>query len=266
MACFSLQNEPSVICLLRNFYYFFNIMLKIGHRGAKAYAPENTISSFKKAMELGVDMIEFDVRITKDKHPVVMHDLILRRLTQKFGRISRLTLEQVKKLKVEGTESIPTLAEVLDIIGDQIGLNIELKEKNSAQIVVQTLRDYRVDFSNVMVSSNHANEIKFAEELEPKITTALIFRSTNTWNFWLLLDFLAILFLPITKYYIAWLVRNAHADYLNINHRFLDKKKMKHFKSQGIKIFAWTVDSQRKINYLKELGVDGIITNYPDRL
>src|SRR3990167_8699034 len=116
-------------------------MLKIGHRGAKAYAPENTISSFRKALELEVDMIEFDVRITKDKHPVVMHDYQLRRLTKTSGRINKLTLEEVKKLKIKKIESIPTLAEALEAINNQAGLNIELKTKNSAQIVVQTLRD-----------------------------------------------------------------------------------------------------------------------------
>lgn len=241
-------------------------MLKIGHRGAKAYAPENTLSSFRKALELGVDMVELDVRITLDKHPVAVHDNKLRRLTKEYMRVNRLTLEQVKKLKIQKTETIPTLAEVLEVIDSRVGLNIDLKVKGSAQIVVQTLRDYKVDLDNIMISSVHAGELKLVERLEPRITTALIFRSNNANNFWLLLDFLAILFLPITKYYISWIVRRAGADYLNINHRLLDKRKVDAFKKRGIKICAWTVDSKRKINYLKNIGIDGIITNYPDRL
>ena len=241
-------------------------MLKIGHRGAKAYAPENTIASFKKALELGCDMVEFDVRITKDKYPIIVHDNQLRRLTKKFGRANKLTLEQVKRLKIKKTESIPTLAEVLEVIDNKIGLNIELKVKGSAQIVVQTLRDYKVDFRKVMVSSNHPNELRIVEQLKPEITTALLFRATNAINIWFVMDFLAILFLPITKYYISWVVKNAHADYLNINHHFLNQEKVNLFHRRGIKICAWTVNSRRKINYLKNLGIDGIITNYPDRL
>lgn len=242
-------------------------MLKIGHRGAKAYAPENTISSFQKALDLGVDMIELDVRITKDKYPVVVHDNKLRRLTKEYLRVNKLTLDQVKKLKVKQTEEIPTLAEVLEVVDSRVGLNVELKVKDSAQIVVQTLRDYKIDLSNVMISSNHPGEIRTVEDLEPTITTALVFRSASgSFNLWLVLDFLAILFLPITKYYIVWVVKNAHADYLNINYHFLDKKKVEAFKKKGIKICAWTVNSQRKIDYLKDLGIDGIITNYPDRL
>lgn len=241
-------------------------MLKIGHRGAKAYAPENTISSFKKALEFDCDMVEFDIRITKDKYPVVIHSNNLRRLTKSPVRVNKLTLAQIRKLKVHKTENIPTLGEVLEVINNKIGVNIEIKSKGSAQIIIQTLRDYKVDFSKVMISSNHPREIRTAEELESGITTALIFRSTNAVNLWFVLDFLALLLLPITKYYISWIFRKSKADYLNINYHFLDKRKVALFKKQGIKICAWTVDSRKKIDYLKNLGIDGIITNYPDRL
>jgi glycerophosphoryl diester phosphodiesterase len=241
-------------------------MLKIGHRGAKAYAPENTLVSFRKALELGVDMVECDVRITKDKYPIVIHDLQLGRLAKKFKRVSQLTLAEIKQVKIQGTEAIPTLGEVLAVIDNQIGINIELKVKESAQIVIQTLRDYKIDFKNVMISSNHPSEIKMVAKLEPQITTALIFRSTNAFNIWLLLDFLALLFLPLTKYYISWVVKKAQADYLNINYHLLNRNKVELFQRNGIKICAWTVNSRKKIEYLKSLGIDGIITNYPDRL
>ncbi|OGY50843.1 MAG: hypothetical protein A3J59_03245 [Candidatus Buchananbacteria bacterium RIFCSPHIGHO2_02_FULL_56_16] len=241
-------------------------MLKIGHRGAMAYAPENTIPSFKTALDLGVDMVECDVRITADQYPVVIHDNLLGRLAKKIGRVNRLTLDEVKQLKIRETESVPTLGEVLEAIGGQAGINIELKVKGSAQVVVQTLRDYKVDFRRVMISSNFPGELRRVEQLEPSITTALVFRSTNSLNIWLILDFLALLFLPVTKYYISWVVSHAHADYLNINHRLLNSHKVELFKRRGIKICAWTVNNRRKIDYLKRLGVDGIITNYPDRL
>jgi len=241
-------------------------MLKIGHRGAKAYAPENTLSSFKKALAMGVDMVEFDVRITKDKHPIVVHSNHLRHLTKQFVRANRLTLEQVKRLRIKKTETIPTLGEVLKVVDNKIGINIEIKEKDTALIVVQTLRDYGINLDNVMISSNHPSEIKTIEQLEPAITTALVFRSTNAFNIWLVLDFLAVMFLPFSKYYISWVFKKSGADYLNINHHFLDKKKVALFKRRGIKIFAWTVNSQKKIDYLKGLGIEGIITNYPDRL
>ena len=155
---------------------------------------------------------------------------------------------------------------MLKILDSKVGMNIELKVKGSAPIVIQTLRDHRVNLKKIMISSNHSSEVKTVARMEPDITTALIFRSTNALNIWLVLDFLAILFLPITKYYISWLVKTAQADYLNINHMFLNKKKVEMFQRNSIKVCAWTVDSPRKIDYLKNLGIDGIITNYPDRL
>jgi glycerophosphoryl diester phosphodiesterase len=158
------------------------------------------------------------------------------------------------------------LGEVLEVIDSKVGLDIEIKVKGAVQIVIQTLRDYKVDFSNVMISSNLASEIRLAEDLEPQITTALVFRAGNVFSFWFVMDFLAILFLPITKYYINWLVKRANASYLCINYHFLDKRKVALFKRKGIKICAWTVDNQEKIDELKDLGIDGIITNYPDRL
>ncbi len=241
-------------------------MLKIGHRGAKAYAPENTISSFKKALEFGVDMVEFDIQITKDLHPVVVHDKSLKRLAKKYLRIRKLNLTELKKIEIKGKETIPTLGEVLEVIGNKVGMDIELKVRGSSQIVIQTLRDYKIDFKDVMISSNHAGDIRVAERLEPDITTALIFRSVNSFSFWFALDFLAILFLPFTMYYIRWLVYRAGADFLCINHLLLNKRKVEVFKKKGIKICAWTVNNRRKIEYLKDLGIDGIITNYPDRL
>jgi len=241
-------------------------MLKIGHRGAKAYAPENTISSFKKALELGVDMVECDIRLTKDNQPVVIHDAQLLRLAKKINRVSQLTLKEIKEMKIRGSETIPTLAEVLEVIDNQVGLKIELKVKGAAPAVIEVLRQNKINLTNVIISSNHPSEIRAVEEFEPAIETALTFRSANVFNIWLILDFLALLFLPLTKYYIFWVVRQAHADYLDINYRLLDKKKVDYFQRHGIKVCAWTVDSQKKIDYLKSLGIDGIVTNYPDRL
>ena len=89
-------------------------MLRIGHRGARAYAPENTLASFKKAIEIGVDAVELDVRKTKDNQLVVIHDADVKRTTDGEGLVSELSLAQIKGFSAEGGEKIPTLAEALD--------------------------------------------------------------------------------------------------------------------------------------------------------
>ena len=82
-------------------------MLRIGHRGAKAYAPENTLTSFKKAIEIGVDAVELDVRKTKDNKLVVIHDADIKRTTNGKGLVTELTLKEIKGLSTEGERRFP---------------------------------------------------------------------------------------------------------------------------------------------------------------
>lgn len=89
-------------------------MLRVGHRGARFYAPENTITSFRKALELGANAVELDVRKTKDDHIVVVHDEDVKRTTNREGLVRELTLKDIKSLSIEGDEKIPTLEEALD--------------------------------------------------------------------------------------------------------------------------------------------------------
>ncbi len=103
-------------------------MLRVGHRGARAYAPENTLASFKKAIEIGVDAVELDVRKTKDNQLVVIHDADVKRTTDGEGLVSELTLAQIKSFSAEGGEKIPTLDEALDFLDKKVKVLIELKE------------------------------------------------------------------------------------------------------------------------------------------
>ncbi len=114
-------------------------MLKIGHRGARAYAPENTITSFRKAIELDVDAIEFDVRKTKDNKLVVIHDSDVKRTTNGKGLVSDLKLVEIKELSAEGNEKIPTLEEALDFIDRKVKIFIELKEVGSEKQVLDAV-------------------------------------------------------------------------------------------------------------------------------
>jgi len=103
-------------------------MLKIGHRGAKGYEPENTLRSFQKALELNVDAVELDVRRTKDGAIVVIHDAEVDRTTNGKGLVSELTLKEIKELDIEKGEKIPTLEEALDFLDKKVKIFIELKE------------------------------------------------------------------------------------------------------------------------------------------
>ena len=99
-------------------------MIKIGHRGAKGFVSENTLPSFQKAMEIGVDGIELDVRLTADGELVVIHDEAIDRTTNGNGLVSQFSLKELKAFRINSTLEIPTLREVLNIIDKKCFINI----------------------------------------------------------------------------------------------------------------------------------------------
>jgi glycerophosphoryl diester phosphodiesterase len=114
-------------------------MLRVGHRGARAYAPENTLASFKKALEIGVDATELDVRKTRDGELVVMHDADVKRTTNGKGLVSDMSLAQIKALSSDG-DKVPTLGEALDFLSGKVIVFIELKEQGCEEQVLAEVR------------------------------------------------------------------------------------------------------------------------------
>ena len=117
-------------------------MWKIGHRGAAGLAPENTLAAMRKALALGVHGIEFDIQMSKDGEPVVIHDDTLERTATGSGPVSHFTLAQLQQLDAGGGERIPTLRNVLDLVDKRCRLFIELKAENATQAVADILRHY----------------------------------------------------------------------------------------------------------------------------
>ena len=147
-------------------------MIKVvGHRGAAAYESENTISSFKKAINIGVDEIEFDVQLSKDKIPVVFHDDFVDRITNKRGSISDLTLAKIKQIKVGKNEKIPTLEKILKFLKnfDQ-NLQIELKGPNTEKKTLKLVKQLDM-LDQVTFSSFWHERVKTIKDLEPKADT-----------------------------------------------------------------------------------------------
>src|SRR5690606_10045478 len=153
-------------------------MKKIGHRGAKGHAPENTLESIKKALSLGVDGIEIDVHRCASGELVVFHDFTLDRMTDTSGEISKFTLNQLKKVKVKGHNQIPTLSEVLKFIDNKCLLNVELKGYDTAK-EASRLIDFFVekkgwDYSNIIVSSFQFDLLEQVYRVNKKITLGVL--------------------------------------------------------------------------------------------
>ena len=227
-----------------------NTILTIGHRGAMGHETENTIASIQKALDLNVDMIEIDVfRITSGEI-VVFHDEKIDRLTNGSGEIESLDLEALKNLTVVGNHKIPLLSEVLDVINHKVPLNIELKGPETSEGVINIINTYMENegwaLDDFLISSFNWEELEHMRRINKDIEIAVLTEDN-----------------PLDAISIA---NDLNAVAINPNYLSLTKKNVSEIKSRGFKIFTWTVNDTEQISNMRKLGVDGIFTNYPERV
>lgn len=219
-------------------------MLKIGHRGAKAYEPENTLRSFKKALELGVDAVEFDVRRTKDDNIVVIHDPEVDRTTNGKGSVNELTLREIKQLVTEKDEKIPTLEEALDFLDKKVKIFIELKEPALEEKIVSLIHKKGLE-KNAVIISFLEEALKKVRELNSVVETGLIYVSHKN---------------PVKA------ALELKANYLLPLYRFTHTADVEKAHQNGLKVIVWTVNNQEEIQQYQKKGVDGITSDKPDIL
>lgn len=215
---------------------------KIAHRGASAYEPENTLLSFRRAIEMGAHMIELDVRLSLDGYLVVIHDKRVDRTTDGTGPVRRMTLSDLKKLDAGKGERIPTLEEVIDMGKGKTRFVVELKEEGLEEKTVSLIRENDL-FQDAFIVSYHRNLVRRVKELEPRAITGLIsLFSLDT-------------------------VGNGRESLVKIVapfHYFITRRMVERVHESGMLLFTWTVDSRERAERLREMGVDGIVTNRPD--
>ncbi|HOJ10025.1 MAG TPA: glycerophosphodiester phosphodiesterase [Clostridiales bacterium] len=228
----------------------------IAHRGASAYAPENTLSSFQKALEMKAGGIEIDVHLTKDGYPVVVHDEKLGRTCNGTGFIKEKTLEELKELDFGSwfspefaNEKIPTLKETMDLIADKnILFNIEIKNgpifyPGIEKVVVDMVRMYNMS-ENVIVSSFNHYSLAEVKNIAPEIKIGLLYSAGlyNPWEYAKMVGAEAI-----------------HPFYMSIH-----PEAVKMCNDNGILVNPYTINNPEHMQLALLAGVDGIITNYPD--
>lgn len=218
--------------------------LRIGHRGAKAYEPENTILSFKRALELGVNAIELDVRRTKDGEIVVIHDAEVDRTTNGKGLVSDLTLSEIKKLSTDKGEKIPTLEEALNFLNRKVKILIEVKEVGIEEKVLDIVRRRGLE-DNVIIISFHEEVLKRVREISETVETGLIYVRHKD-PIGAATSLRAQYILPMYKFIYSYLVRKAH--------------------ERGLKVIAWTINTPEEAHEYARMGVDGIASDKPDIL
>jgi glycerophosphoryl diester phosphodiesterase len=238
-------------------------MIRIGHRGACGSEPENTLRSFRKAIQLKVDMVECDAHLTKDNQVVIIHDDTVDRTTNGKGKVSELTLKELKKLNIEKKEKIPTLEEVISVCKNKCKLNVEVKGVKPAKKVTEIIvKDNFV--KQTIISSNHKESL--LEAKKKGIKTALIYWATKTNWGQVLFDITHLLFLPITKQLILKKAKEASASTINLAMPLATKSMINFLHKNKLKVNVWTVNKKSDIEKIKKRNADGCFSNFPERI
>ncbi|MEP2237996.1 MAG: glycerophosphodiester phosphodiesterase family protein [Maribacter sp.] len=224
--------------------------LVIGHRGAMGHETENTLPSIQKAMDLGVDMIEIDVFKIKSGEIVVFHDDKLDRLTNAPGNIEDYYIVDLMKVIVEGGHKIPMLQDVLKLIDNKVALNIELKGAGTAD-KVNHIMEYYIETKNwspdnFIISSFNWDELREMRKHNPNVAIAVLTEED-----------------PVDAIPVA---KELNAVAINPYFKNLDLEKANIIRDAGFKIYTWTVNEPADIEAMKRISVDGIITNFPERV
>lgn len=227
-----------------------NKPLVIGHRGAMGHETENTLASIEKALELGVDMIEIDVFNVKSGETVVFHDETLDRLANAGGKIEEWSYYSLERVVLDGGHKIPKLQDVLKLIDHKVRLNIELKGAGTADRV-NFITNYYIEkqgweIDDFLISSFRWDELKAIRAMNEDIPIAILTEGD-----------------PMEAIDIA---KELNAEAINPNFEMLTRENNIAIKDAGFKTYVWTVNEPEDILEMKRFGVDGIITNYPERI
>lgn len=221
-------------------------MLVIGHRGAGGLAPENTLEALRAGADADADVLEFDVRLTSDKIPVVIHDNTTLRTHHQHITISSTTLADLQAKTQE--HPIPTLAAVLDEFFGRILLNIELKSRGSSVVVADLIANKYIkkpaDWDNVLFSSFKAEELIAIRRTHEHANLALL-HGQNPFIF------------------IAY-HRRLQLTAVGFHRLYVNRFALEIAKKLGLFAYAYTVDRPYGALLLDREGIDGVVTNRPD--
>ena len=243
----------------------------IAHKGASGIAPENTLASFQAALDIGVDIIELDVRQTKDEEIIVFHDQFLDRTTNGTGNVHEYNLEQLKQLDAGSwfsskfsDQKIPTLKEVLDLVDGRCQVLIEIKHMDHphyhdfADKLVDVIKLEDNGFDWVLIQSYEDKYLEEAQIYDDRIQiNKMLIGEDST---------------PLLAFYIETKLKLGHGDSkgnlktLNPEFKTLSPRRIFRMHSRGFEVFTYSVNTREDMIKMLNMGVDGIITDFPSEL
>lgn len=221
-------------------------MVKImGHRGAPAYEPENTLRSIRRALKMGVAAVEVDVQLTKDGRLVVIHDDTVDRTTNGHGAVKDLTFAELRALDAGKGEPIPSLEEVVDLVKGRAHLVVELKRPEAAPALLRFFQEHLLFDAAHVISFWHP-VLKTLKEQEPRLRTGVLMVGC-----------------PADP---VGLARAARADALVLNYRYVNRELVDAAHRQGIRVIVWNIDDPEILKPYLAMNLDAIGTNRPQEI
>ena len=240
----------------------------IAHRGASGYAPENTIPALLKAIESGANYLEIDVHQSSDNQIVVIHDYDIDRTTNGTGYVKEMSIAELKQFDagswfdpVFAGTTIPTLQEVINILVPNVKLIIKVKGSSEdypgiEEKIISIVNQYQVE-SQVILKSFSIDVLNTFKILAPEIPRLYVFVLHLS-----ALNFTIDKWINFTDIY----ENPSKAQYFQAHRWFINKSVIENAHANSIKIIAWNVNTEEEVESMLELGVDGIETDYPDRV
>ena len=231
----------------------------VAHRGIPNEAPENTIESFQRAVDLGADAVELDVRLTADRIPVVYHYFYLEGKTTASGAIFDFTFEQLKDVKVLCQKnstakpgSISTLCEILDIFAGKIGLEIEIKgpEPEAVEIIGNVLHKHKNIWDTMEVTSYEPSLLLGIQNICPGLATDLLFPRSESW-----------MKLDVVQHQAIHRSRLAHARGVHLHPSQLSETVVNALHEQGLEIHTWDANDEQTLTTIASLGIPRVCTD-----
>ena len=226
----------------------------IAHRGASGHEPENTIRAFELAIQQGCQMIELDLHLSKDDHVVVIHDDDLSRTTDRPGKIAKKTLAEIRLADAGKGERVPTLEETIETARGRVELYLEIKEARAGAETVRVVR--KMGFAqDALIASFDLRLMRQLREQVTDIQLGLIVGVPTLNPF------------SLSRETIPWgLSRRLNFDVLSIETVLCQTRFVDRVRREGRKLFVWTANDEKAYQRIVAKDVDGIVTNYPDRL
>ena len=232
-------------------------LIKIAHRGSSGTYPENTSLAFEKAIEAGSDMLEMDCRLSKDGHVVILHDERLDRVAGGRGTVQGKTIQQLKKLDVGAWfkkkfkgQRVLTLEEVIEVVNGRVDLNLDIKSVHRGSLGIEirilfVLTHYNY-LGRTILSSFDYRSLRRARELAPEARIGLLYDANVKED-------------PFRT------AKELKADCLQVHKDLVTSDFLEKTARSGLRTFVWTVNEVVEMEKFLAMGVDGIISDFPER-